>query len=185
MISIKERLAAAKLPERSVQVCLRGDLAAEFDMLEAKLKDARASEGSRRLASKGDAVQIAEQIRDLAERMSEAMLTVRVRALPRAEWNRIMLQHPPGKDASEGDKAMGVSFEAFMADVMPRCIVDPELDEDDWATLNNVLSSADYGKILDAVWAVNRSEVDVPKSRLASLVMAESAAASRQQPGSE
>ena len=184
-MNIKERLATAKLPERSVQVCLRGDLAAEFDDLEAKLKKARAAEGGRRLASKGDAAQIAEQIRDLEDRMSEEMLTVRVRALPRAEWNRVMLQHPPAKDASEGDKAMGVNFEAFMSDVMPRCIVDPDLDEDDWARLNDVLSSADYGKILDAVWAVNRSEVDVPKSRLASLVMAESAAASRPRLDSE
>ena len=55
MTSIKDRLAAAKLPERSIQVCLRGDLAAEFDELERKLREVREDAGPRRMATKSEA----------------------------------------------------------------------------------------------------------------------------------
>lgn len=178
--NIKERLKAAKLAERSVQVCLRGDLAAEHDELERRLTNARAGDRareqrgtSRRMGEKSEAVTLAEQLLSLRDEMADAMLDIRVRALPRVEWQRHVRENPPKPD-DEKDSAMGVDFDALMAVVTPRCIIDPVLDDEDWEQLNNVLSSADYDRILGAVWEVNRSGVDLPKSRLASLVMAES-----------
>lgn len=178
--SIKERLKAAKLAERSVQVCLRGDLVAEHDELERRLKAARTDAHtreqrgtSRRMGEKSEAVTLAEQLLALRDEMADAMLDIRIRALPRVEWQRHVREHPPKPD-DEKDEAMGIDFDALMAVVTPLCVIDPELDEEDWEQLENVLSSADYDRILGAVWEVNRSGVDLPKSRLASLVMAES-----------
>jgi uncharacterized Ntn-hydrolase superfamily protein len=180
--TIKDRLKAAKLPERSVQVCLRGDLAAEFDELERRLAAVRAEEraggdrpSSQRMGQKSEAVVLAEKLTALRRKMAEEMLDIRVRALPRAEWQRHVREHPPQK-GDEGDEAMGVDFNALMAVVTPLCIVEPEMDDEDWAALDSVLSSADYDRIMGAVWEVNRTGVDLPKSRLASLVMAENAA---------
>lgn len=173
--SLKDRLKAAKLPERSLQVCLRGDLQAEFDELERQLHAARADTGPagrRRVGEKSDALAIVEKQNAIREQMAAEMLDIRVRALPRAEWAALIRKYPP-QDDHAGDKAMGVNLEGLMAEAIPACVVDPTLDDDDWAALDAVLSSADYDRILSAVWDVNRSGVDVPKSRLASLVTAE------------
>lgn len=170
--SIKDRLKAAKLPERSLQVCLRGDLAAEFDDLERQLQEARETTGRKRVGSKSDAQQIVEKMDALREQMAEEMLDIKVRALPRREWLELTKKYPPRED-ERLDEAMGVNLVPLMEEAIPRCVVEPELDEDDWKQLDSVLASSEYDKLLNAVFAVNRNEVDIPKSRLASLVMAE------------
>jgi hypothetical protein len=177
MSSIKERLAAAKLPERSLQVCLRGDLAAEFDDLERQLKDAR-QDGTRRLAAKSESAEIVEKMAALQDQMRAELVTLRIRALPRSEWQALVRQHPP-RDGEEADKILGANLTALMEEAIPRCVVEPEMDTDDWATFNDVLSSGDYDRLLNVVFDVNRSGADIPKSRLASLVMTESDAGSR------
>jgi hypothetical protein len=49
-------------------------------------------------------------------------------------------------------------------------VVDPELDADDWARLDQVLNDRDWQTLMDAVFEVNRGGHEVPKSLLASLV---------------
>jgi len=178
--SVKDRLKAAKLPERSLQVCLRGDLQAEFDDLERQLREAREAPAAtgKRIGSKPDALAIVEQQAALREQMADEMLDLRIRALPRSEWVALVRGNPP-RQGNEGDEAMGVNLEGLMPAAIPRCVVEPELDDEDWQNLNDHLSSGDYDRLMTTVWDVNRSGVDVPKSRLASLVMAESAADSR------
>lgn len=178
MTSIKDRLAAAKLPERSLQVCLRGDLRAEFDALELQLRDARQSSGRKRMSERPEAAQIAEKMATLQDEMADAMLDLTVRALPRREWQRLYREHPPEPDRP-GDVAVGVALDDFMAVVVPLCVVEPVLDAEDWARLDETLASADYDRIFNAVWEVNRSGVDVPKSQLASLVMNEGGVGSK------
>ena len=170
MTTFKERLAAAKLPERQVRICLNGDLQARFDELEHELKK-RVGIDQQRPARMGDEVgtaDLAAELNDIRERMEEATQTFLVRALPRAKWAEKRRQHPPGDD--EGDRSLGVALEPFMAEVMPLCIVDPEMDEADWEQLQDVLPGGEFDKLFSAVWDVNRSSVDVPFSRLASLV---------------
>ena len=178
--SVKDRLKAAKLPERSLQVCLRGDLQAEFDDLERQLREARETPATtgKRLGSKPDAMAIVEKQAVLRDQMADEMLDLRVRALPRSEWVELVRANPP-KPGDDGDEAMGVNLEGLMPVAIPRCVVEPELDDEDWKMLNDHLSSGDYDRLMTTVWDVNRSGVDIPKSRLASLVMAESAADSR------
>lgn len=174
MSSFKERLAAAKLPERSLQVCLRGDLAAEFDDLERKLRDARNAEtsGRKRVGTKSESLQYVEQIEAVRAQMAAEMVDVRIRALPRNEWVALCKEHPPRED-NDGDRAMGGNLETLMPVAIRRCIVEPEMDDADWEQFQAVLSSGDFDRLLNVTFDVNRSGVDVPKSRLASLVMAE------------
>ena len=178
MTSIKDRLAAAKLPERSIQVCLRGDLAAEFDELERKLREVREDAGPRRVATKSEAAEIAGKMRELQEQMRAEMVTLRVRALPRAEWQKIVRDNPPRED-NAGDMAVGGNLTGIMEHAIPRCVVEPEMDAEDWEQFNNVISAGDYDQLMTVVFDVNRSGASVPKSRLASLVMSESDAASK------
>lgn len=180
-MSIKDQLATARLPERSLRVNLRGDLRAEWDELERQLAEARSAEqgGRRRLSSPASgASEIVERMSALEDEMAGAWLDLRVRALPRREWQALVRSHPPKPD-HEGDEAMGVDLEGLMAEAIPRCVADPEMDAEDWDALDTHLSSGDYDRLLNIVWEINRSGVDVPKSRLVSLVMAEAAVDSK------
>ncbi len=175
--SLKDRLAAAKPAERSVDVCLRGDLRAEHDRLERELSRVR-SGVARTLGDRAEEAGLAEQIERLQEQMADEMLTITVRALSRPDWRKLVEQHPPRPDV-EGDRILGANFQGLMEEAAPLCVVDPDLDEEDWERLNAVLSSGDFDRLFTAVWEVNREGGDVPKSRLASRVMAESGAGTK------
>lgn len=170
--ALKDRLAAAKPAERSVDVCLRGDLRAEYDVKERELKRLRSGSVPASLSSQADEARLAQEMIDLHAQMADEMLTLTVRAMQRAEWRSYVLKHPPRPD-HDGDKFMGVNFQALMEEAAPACVVDPQLDEDDWNRLNDVLSSGDFDRIFTAVWEVNREGGDVPKLLLASRVIAE------------
>lgn len=169
--ALKDRLAAAKPAERSVEVCLRGDLRGEFDSLERDLKRVR-SGVALSMGEQAEDAKIAERIAVLQKQMSDEMLTLTVRALPRSDWRALVENHPP-REGHEGDRFIGANFQALMEEAAPRCVVTPELDAEDWDRLNDVLSSGDFDRVFTAVWEVNREGGDVPKSLLASRVMAE------------
>jgi len=80
----------------------------------------------------------------------------------------LLRDHPPRK-GDDGDKAMGLNTETFFDALIPLSIVDPELNEDQVSRLMDALSSAQYDKLLEAAWSLNRRDVSVPFSPLASL----------------
>jgi hypothetical protein len=97
MTDIKSMLNGARLPERTVPICLRGDLVAEHEELERQLEEAnrRASDS---LAGNG-AGELADRIEALQEEMRAATVTFRVRALPKparsaSTWKRSGTRSP-------------------------------------------------------------------------------------------
>lgn len=168
--SFKDRLAAAKLPERTVPICFRADLMAEHEELERQLQQARQSTIPRMLAEMPEEMRIAEQITALEARMAEETEVFRVRALPRHEWNALTDKYPPPDGDAEA-KVMGADFEPLMDEAVRLCVVEPVMDEDDWVKFAEVMTSRMFDLLSGAVWAVNRGESDVPKSLLASRVI--------------
>lgn len=169
--ALKDRLAAAKPAERSVDVCLRGDLGAEHDRLNAELK--RVRQGiTGTLGSQAQEAEIAARLTAIEAEMADEMLTLTVRALNRSAWRELVQKHP-AREGNLGDRAIGANFQALMDEAIPACTVQPDLDEEDWARLNEVMSSGDYDRLATAVWEVNREGGDIPKSLLASRVMIE------------
>lgn len=160
-------LNSARLPESTVTVCLRGDLQAEWERLNAKLAELRAAPG-RKLTDNSEASAIAARIREIEGEMKEATLELTLRALPRRDWIRLLRDHPPRK-GDEGDKALGLNAETFFDALVPRSIISPELNEDQVSRLMDALSSAQYDKLLETAWSLNRRDVSVPFSPLASL----------------
>ena len=163
----KDIIAAARLPERTVTICVRGDLVADIEALEAELKtvlEERVTNG--RLASGGKkrSEELAAEISGKQAEMVEHTLSVRVRALRPSVWRELVAKYPAKED--------GMAFDVlpFMGEAIPASTVAPELDADDWAALNEALPNAEMGKLIDAVWELNIKGVDVPKSRLASAV---------------
>lgn len=171
--TLKEKLAAAKLPEKTVPICLRGDLQAEFEELERQLSEAEKKAGDS-LAGSG-ARAIAQKIEALREQMLEHTVEFRLRAMPRPKWKAFVAEHPPRKaedgSVDERDKWMGINTDTFFDVLVRASIVDPQLDDDDWATLDANLTDRQFDQLSDAAWGLNRREVDVPFSRAASKIL--------------
>jgi hypothetical protein len=170
----KAVLAAAKLPERSVELCLRGDLVARLQELQRELTDADREEKVGGSLAGGESVRISEEIRTLREEMLDHTMVVRLRALPRKSKAKLIADHPPRED-HETDRLVGFNEETTTAALLRACAFEPALDEDDWARLEDVLSDGQWVALNNAVWSVNTQDVDIPFSRRASQILASSA----------
>lgn len=168
--NIKDMLKAAKLPEKQVPICLRGDLQAEFEDAERRLTDAENNTGDS-LAGNG-ARAVAEQIEALRQQMQEHTVPFRLRALPRPAWKDLLAAHPPRKGddgaVDERDKYVGVNLDTFFEALVRSAVVEPQMDDEDWAMLfGEALTDRQFDLLSDAAWGLNRREVDVPFSRAA------------------
>jgi len=188
-----DRLKGAKLPERSVPVCLRGDLVAEWEQAERDLERAQKQpDHSKEGVGVGALV---ERIEALQAEMSEHTEKFRLRALPRHKFRKLVIAHPPRKDGDEEirreDNQLGLNRETFFPELIKASVVEPELDEDDWRELlgdtdevraeleaggradeirEGVLTDRQFGNLEDVAWFLNRADgIDVPFSRAASL----------------
>lgn len=169
MTDIKTMLTNAKLPERSVPICLRGDLVAEHEELERQLGDVnrRAADS---LAGNG-AGELIDQLEALQEQMRAATVTFRLRALPKPRWRALLAEHPPRHDDDDKplpeDAAVGVNLETFWDAIVRACLVEPQIDDETWQLMagdDGRLTDKQIGALADAAWAVNRGDVSVPFS---------------------
>lgn len=178
MSDVKALIASARLPERSVAICLQPDLTAAMQDLERQLEEAEARHRASGSLAGGDRVDLAQQMEDVRERMKSHTVDFRLRALPRRRWTALVAEHPP-RAGNDRDTAMGLNEETFFEAMVRACVVEPTLDDEDWKTLlDDALSDAQWGQLTNAAWAVNARDVDVPFSRLASRTLASSAPAS-------
>jgi len=165
--SIKDRLKAAKLAERTVMVCLNPARTAELEELIVR-RAGVAIQNSGSLEAPGGAG-LDKEIADLKAEMLEDSVEFRFRALPRLAFTALLREHKP-RDDDEFDKAQGFNADTFFEAVIRACLVEPELDDGDWlmllgdGTVKNpgVLSQAQFDKLADAAYSVNHRDVNVP-----------------------
>lgn len=172
----KALLAGAKLPEKTVPVCLRGDLAAEFETAERDLKERQRVENDSLDTGVGALV---DRIESLRAQMQASTYPFRLRALPKPTWRKLIAEHPPRRDGDEiqaEDRFTGVNMETFMDALIRASVIDPDLSDGDWLRLDETLTDRQFGDLTDAAWFLNRGEIDVPFSRDASRLSRDSAA---------
>jgi hypothetical protein len=165
----KALLADAKLPEKTVPTCLRGDLVAEHEAAERELEQAQNQQGDS-LAGSGVGA-LADRIGALEAQMRASTYPFRLRALPKPKWRALCAEHPPrrGEDGEVVDTdRIGVNAETFYDAIIRACLVDPQMDDTDWSALVDALTDRQYDELADAAWGLNRREVDIPFSRAAS-----------------
>jgi hypothetical protein len=166
MRSFKAMLAEAKLPERTVQICLRGDLVADHEAAERELEQAQRNPANS-LAGSG-AAEIAERIEALELEMREHTYDFRLRALPRHTFRALQVGHPP-RDGEKQDAGFGVNAETFFPALIRATVVDPELDDAEWTDLLDTrLTDYQFQELALGAWMLNAREVDIPFSRAAS-----------------
>lgn len=171
MSDVKALIASARLPERSVAICFAPDLTAAMQDLERQLEEADARQKASGSLAGGERVELAQQMEDVRERMKSNTVDFRLRALPRRRWTALVAAHPP-REGNERDTMLGLNEETFFEAMVRECVVTPTLDDEDWTTLlDDALSDAQWGVLVNAAWAVNARDVDVPFSRAASRIL--------------
>jgi hypothetical protein len=190
--NFKAMIAEAKPSERSVPVCLRGDLIADHQAAVRELERLE-NEPSDSLAGSGTG-ELAERIRALEAEMLESSIDFRIRGLPRAKFRALISEYPPRRDPETGeiidrDRFTMVNYEAFFHALLKVCTIEPELDDEDWLNLlghtdderaqletegraddivEGILNQPQWDKLTDAAWFVNGKDVDIPFSHAAS-----------------
>jgi hypothetical protein len=203
-VDIKAMVRGAQRAKKSVAICLRLDLVAEFEALERQLDEAtrhpaggdvddtRLNQARTTSAAGRD---VAERMRALQDEMRAATVTFWLRALPPRQWQALEAAHPPrkGDDGKvlDRDSLMGVNVDTFFRAVVPPSVYEPALDPFDWALLlgevcsscgvaegqphtdacegpSGGLSQRQYDELASAAWLLNRVQVDIPFSRVAS-----------------
>lgn len=154
-------LAAAKLPEHTVRVCLRGDLAAEHERLENEL-DALREWAPSALAEADPRRPLAEAITALEAEMAESTETFTFRALGQRKYRALVDAHPDPK----GDGQWNA--ETFPQALIAACAIEPEMDVVDVERLFDVLNAGQVETLFMGAYMVNEGPTRVPFSKAAS-----------------
>jgi hypothetical protein len=173
-------LGSAALPERTVPICMRGDLAAEHEQLndELELLEKKAVDS---LAGNGGA-ELAERIEALEVEMREATYQFRLRALPRPKFRAFKAGHPvriEDDKPNDLDQTWGFNVESGAEPLVRMSLVDPEPTDARWAKLMDGLTDRQFDNLLAVAILLNRGDIDVPFSRAASRLTRLSADASK------
>jgi hypothetical protein len=162
---ITELLGQARLPERSVEICLRGDLVAELEEIDRQY--AQLPEGDGRLTSGAPRRRLAEQAAALREQMQDSTIVFRLRGLSRRTWDALVKQHPPIQDVEE-HKAFGYNTDTFFDALVRASLVDPTLDPQQWEQLLETVTTSQWRKLAFTAQILSTNDVSVPFSKAAS-----------------
>ncbi|HEY9414795.1 MAG TPA: hypothetical protein VIQ30_08570 [Pseudonocardia sp.] len=174
-MDITTALADAKRPEKTVSICFRGDLRAEFEAVEAQLQQMERTDlVAPSLASGGPRRQLAERLEELRQEMIDGSVEFRLRGVGRRAWTQLMADHPPRPDADE-DRGLGLNADTFFHALIRTSTVEPALSDVQWDTLlDDTLTSSQFQALADGAWVVNRGSVDIPFSPAASRIRSSS-----------
>lgn len=176
-IDIDALIDGAQLAERSLPLCLRQDLVARWEELDAQREAASKRAGRDSLAgSGGDAATIALQMEELRTQMAAATVTVVVRALPRPAFQKLLKVHPPRRDDDgktfDEDADHGVNTSTFWGALLRASWQSPVISKARMAKLlDELLSDRQFEQLANLAMAVNRGDFDIPFSFAASRLL--------------
>lgn len=173
-MNIDDILNQAKPVERSIPLCLRGDLVAQYEKLDRER--ANLEPGSHDSLTVSPAMAIARQMAALREQMQEATVTFVVRGLPRKRFQALAAEHPPrrGPDGNihEDDAYNQVNGLTFYDPLIRLCLLEPVMtDEQLTRLLDEVLSDRQWSDLAGLCLVACRGSVDIPFSSAASAVL--------------
>lgn len=166
MGSIEDILARATPRERTVMVCIRGDLAGEAERLQDELSRVSTDWEPEDLTAVHPGRELAVKLKDLREQIKAAEVPFKLRYIGDKAYSDLMAAHP-SKEANE----------AFDSDTFPKALiaascVDPVMSEEQVSQLFEVINEGEIKRLFDAAWDVHNSSDMVPFSLLASGLLA-------------
>lgn len=166
-MSVKDKIARAALPERTISICLRGDLDAEHQRLTTEVLKLKAT-GASSLAG-ADLGDLPDRIEALRLEIEAESIVVRLRALTRRRWSELIAQHP-ARPGNERDAKVGLNAFGFYSTAIRESAIDCELDAADWATLlgdadtDGLLTDGQWDQLIRSINELNQSPASVPFS---------------------
>ncbi|QXE36211.1 hypothetical protein KQY30_20150 [Streptomyces sp. GMY02] len=164
MPDISEILKRAKPREKSVFMCLAGDVIAEIDRLERELAGLSDTWTPDSLASSNPGEKITTKIKALREQMKAAETEFRFRAIGARAWSDLVAAHP-SKNPNEGWDP-----ETFPRALVSVCCVDPVMTPEQVDALFEVLNEGQRSDLMQAAYDVNAEATSIPFSVSASAI---------------
>lgn len=175
MADVADLLARAKPRETTVAICLAGDLNGRHEDLLRQLSetDDKPTDDAT-ISAVPPSRKIAEEIKDVERQMSEQVHVFRFRALPQTRFRELQRAHPPRDDAPTPERLFNT--DTFPPVLIAACCTDPvfrgvvEVEQ-----LFDKLGQGAYDRCVATAWEANTGGSEVPKSVLASAMMASTA----------
>ncbi|MFD0429428.1 hypothetical protein ACFQ60_22390 [Streptomyces zhihengii] len=108
MPNIEEILKRAKPRQKSVWICVAGDLLSEVDRLERELREVGEGWSPDSLASCDPREKIAKRIKTVREAMKKAEVEFVFRSIGDRAWSDLVAAHPPKKQGPAGSSSHGI-----------------------------------------------------------------------------
>lgn len=171
MSDIKALLKQAKRRQTTEQVCLRGDLAGQYEQLQRELAKLPPNN---KLGGDPERLRITAEMDGLREEMQAGTVPFVLQALPEPDFQKLVEGHPPRRDGdgvNELDAQNGYNRATFLPALIRASVIEPLLDEEDWELLfAEGLGYGQVGQLAAAADRVNGGRVDVPFSPAGSSV---------------
>lgn len=163
--SIDEILAVTKRPEDVEEVCLRGDLVAEYERLERQLRTASKTAVS--LGEPSPARVIAGQMEALRAQMVEFTEPFWFRALPPRGWSDLSAQEPDSvtdETTPEQKKVLRDAWHAWACEIIAASCYEPQMTVEQATALADSLSNGQLVRLFNKAYMVNAGRTSVPFS---------------------
>jgi len=164
--SIEDILKAAKPREKTILVCIRGDLAGEAERLQDELSRVSEDWEPSDLTDVHPGRAIAEQLKAVHAQVREAEEPFTLRYIGDRAYSDLLAAHPPQSDEEAFDSV------AFPRALVAASCVQPEMSEEQVIELFEVINEGEIKKLFDAAWDVHNSSDVIPFSLAASALLA-------------
>ena len=166
-----------KRATRSVTLCLDGDLYAQYEDAEARLKEARYKQATDARLNSG-VLAVEKEVFALIKAQEESTITFVLRALPRPKWDALVEAHP-ARTGNQADNNLGFNidtiFDAAMSHEKPTTIVRVtdhqgkvlDFNPSEWQALSDDMSRTQYADFEMALNELNRGDNEIPFSHTA------------------
>lgn len=151
---------ASKPREKSVRLCLRGDLLAELEESTAAMADAAPPVAVTSLAGAPNTAgrdKAAKRLDDATAAVDESSVLFRLKGLPRAAYKKLEADHPDPKEGEGWDET------TFPEALVRACLVDPDVAADQ--PLFDVLTAGEADKLFWVAYSACNEADDVPLRR--------------------
>ena len=158
MPDISSLLEQASPREATVQVCLAGDVGAELEALEAELADLGEWTPTS-LGQANPAFELRERIEAARQRVRDAAVEFRFRALGHRAYSNLLAAHPAPEDSKEPYDAG-----SFLPALLAACCIEPSLTPAQVDRLLDVVNDGTARILFQMALSVNEEPSPVPFS---------------------
>ncbi|MFE6785200.1 hypothetical protein ACFVFF_23375 [Streptomyces sp. NPDC057680] len=165
MPDISEILKKAKRRQKSVHLCLAGDLVAEMEKLERQLSEAGDAWSPDSLAAADPRAELVKKVAAARDKVRASYTEFRFQSLGDKGWSDLLAEHPGKEQGHLWDP------ETFPKALIAASAVDPEMLPEQVAELFEVLNEGQRTQLFQCAYDVNNEAPGIPFSLSASGIL--------------